>query len=127
MAIKVNANKLIKRLDCYRGGCDESYYIGFNAAIDRAIEIVESEVKKAKAKKKAKKGKQAQVIPIQNTLVHEMCPYCENEVVISWDVDADGYEIYCPCCGKQMKLCQACQDRGYECDVDSHECCHEPH
>lgn len=110
MAIKVNANKLIKRLDCYRGGCVESYYIGFNAAIDRAVEIVESEAKKAKAKKKAKKASKPEVIPIQNTLVHEVCPYCENEVVISWDVDADGYEIYCPCCGKKMKLSSALYD-----------------
>lgn len=96
MAIKIKANKLIKRLDCYRDGCDETYYIGFNAAIDRAVEIVESEAKKAKAKKKAKRTNKSDTIHAK------------------WEISSDGYYPYCSSCkgrpeGKEMtRYCPNC-------------------
>lgn len=38
----------------------------------------------------------------------EICPHCEREITVNWDTEHDGYRIYCPSCGKQMMLCDAC-------------------
>lgn len=41
--------------------------------------------------------------------VTEVCPHCEEEVTLSWDVNLMGYQIYCPKCGKKMLLCSECE------------------
>ena len=47
----------------------------------------------------------------------EPCPHCANEVVLHWDVEKDGYEVYCPYCGFPMMLCSMCDARdGSVCD-----------
>lgn len=28
------------------------------------------------------------------TEVTEMCPHCQNEVTVQWNVEKDGYELY---------------------------------
>jgi hypothetical protein len=38
----------------------------------------------------------------------EVCPYCDSENIIQWDVEKDGYVIKCSQCGKEMMLCDAC-------------------
>lgn len=38
----------------------------------------------------------------------EMCPNCGNEVAVWWDMQKDGYQIFCPHCGKPMMLCSMC-------------------
>nr|DAW40883.1 MAG TPA: putative cytoplasmic protein [Caudoviricetes sp.] len=42
----------------------------------------------------------------------EYCPECEREVSVYWDVEEDGYKIYCPSCGSRLMLCDACTHRG---------------
>ena len=50
----------------------------------------------------------------------EQCPECDNEVWLKWDVERDGYTIYCPYCGYRMKLCSMCDVRdGGKCDWNS--------
>ena len=125
MSIKIKVNKLINKLHA-EGGCGskpDTYGAGWDDAIDRAIEIVEEmaeeaietkfERKKAEAVLKVGriKDEDPEVIPIQNTLVSELCPECDTEITVSWDVDTDGFEIFCPNCGKPMVLCSACHDR----------------
>lgn len=47
----------------------------------------------------------------------EQCPHCENEVMLHWDVEKDGYEVYCPYCGFPIMLCSMCDVRdGTVCD-----------
>ena len=47
----------------------------------------------------------------------EMCPHCEREVKIRWNIIDDGFKAYCPHCGKRLMLCDACQHRyGEYCD-----------
>ena len=54
----------------------------------------------------------------------EQCPYCENEVALHWDVEKDGYQIFCPNCGKPMMLCSMCDARdGRICDWKEGEGC----
>ena len=40
--------------------------------------------------------------------VIEVCPECDAENEIVWDVETMGYEAYCPVCGAQMLLCDEC-------------------
>ena len=42
-------------------------------------------------------------------IVTEVCPHCEAEVEMRWNVAADGYKAFCPHCGKRLMLCDACQ------------------
>ena len=52
--------------------------------------------------------------------VVEQCSECGNEVWLKWDVERDGYTIYCPYCGYRMKLCSMCDVRdGGKCDWNS--------
>ena len=51
--------------------------------------------------------------------VTEVCPYCESEVTLHWNVKDRGYKAYCPVCGKKLMLCSACHDNGYGCDYNS--------
>ena len=52
--------------------------------------------------------------------VVEQCPECGNEVWLKWDVERDGYTIYCPDCGYRMKLCSMCDvTDGGKCDWNS--------
>ncbi len=48
-------------------------------------------------------GKEVEVV--------EMCPECGTEVRMFWDIEAFGYEAFCPVCGHHLMLCD--------------ECCHE--
>lgn len=43
----------------------------------------------------------------RNTIV-EVCPHCECEIEMVWDVDVMGYEAFCPVCGKNLLLCDEC-------------------
>ena len=41
--------------------------------------------------------------------VTEWCGNCENEVEIhGWDTDRDGFQAFCPHCGKPLMLCDEC-------------------
>ena len=57
---------------------------------------------------------------VEDNDVAEQCPECGNEVWLKWDVERDGYTIYCPHCGCRMKLCSMCDVRdGGKCDWNS--------
>lgn len=66
--------------------------------------------------------------------VTEVCPNCEAEVTMVWDVKQDGYQAFCPYCGKQLMLCDACRHDGpdgkptSECDYcsETDSCKHNP-
>ena len=40
--------------------------------------------------------------------ITEMCPYCGEESTIKWDIESQGYQIFCPVCGEAMMLCSMC-------------------
>lgn len=50
--------------------------------------------------------------------VTEVCPHCEREVTMTWDVLTDGFKAFCPFCGGRLMLCDECQ----HCEVDP-VCC----
>lgn len=50
--------------------------------------------------------------------IFEMCPNCDTEIGVVWDVEVDGYGVYCPHCGKKMMLCSMC-DNHDKCDWKS--------
>lgn len=58
--------------------------------------------------------------------VCEYCNNCETEVVMEWDVETYGYEVYCPFCGARLMLCDECMHQNGElddrCDYDSATC-----
>ena len=55
--------------------------------------------------------------------VTEFCPHCEREITLTWDVKEDGYQIYCPNCGKVMMLCSMCDGTdGGVCDWTENGC-----
>lgn len=54
----------------------------------------------------------------------EMCPHCQNEVTVQWNVEKDGYELYCPYCGFPVMLCSMCDARdGKVCDWEEIKGC----
>lgn len=52
--------------------------------------------------------------------VTEVCPYCEAEVTMQWNVQQNGYKAFCPHCGNRLMLCDEClhRDGGGGCDYD---------
>lgn len=53
--------------------------------------------------------------------VYEVCPHCDNEVGLFWDVEADGLHAFCPYCGERLMLCSECSATTdhTKCDYDS--------
>jgi hypothetical protein len=64
--------------------------------------------------------------------VTEMCPNCDREVTMEWDVSVDGYKATCPHCGGRLMLCDECRhpNGGFcdKCDFDAKTdtCKHNP-
>lgn len=48
------------------------------------------------------------VVTDHDVYVTEICPHCENEVTLEWNVSKKGYQIFCPECGEKMLLCSMC-------------------
>lgn len=62
-----------------------------------------------------------------NTVI-ELCPHCEKEVEMIWNVEVHGYKAFCPYCGERLMLCDECQHPNGEycggCDYSSlGDCC----
>lgn len=57
----------------------------------------------------------------------EVCPHCDTEVTIMWDVKAQGYRATCPNCGEELMLCDACMhsddNEGMHCDWSEERGC----
>lgn len=47
--------------------------------------------------------------------VTELCPHCDSEVTLIWNLEEDGYQIHCPRCGAKIMLCSMCPMQ-YRCD-----------
>lgn len=58
----------------------------------------------------------------------EVCPHCEAEVTVVWDVEKQGYQTTCPNCGKKIMLCDACfhseDNGGMRCDWSEENGCY---
>lgn len=60
----------------------------------------------------------------ESELITEMCPHCETEATVCWDVSKDGYQIFCPYCGRPIMLCSMCDARdGAVCDWEEEKGC----
>jgi hypothetical protein len=65
------------------------------------------------------------VLPRIGSEVTEVCPNCDSEVTMTWDVGTLGYKAHCPVCGGRLMLCDMCHHRGKDgafvddCDYDS--------
>lgn len=61
------------------------------------------------------------ITPQNEYEVTEVCPHCESEVTIIWNVKTMGYKAFCPVCGECLMLCNEClhaeDGRGF-CDYD---------
>lgn len=44
--------------------------------------------------------------------VTEVCPHCENEIEMVWNVNDRGYKAFCPVCGQRLMLCDECAHCG---------------
>ena len=49
--------------------------------------------------------------------IYELCPHCNAEVSVLWDMASQGYLTRCPSCGKRLLLCSECVNRD-GCDYD---------
>lgn len=50
--------------------------------------------------------------------VTEMCPHCDNEITLMWNLD-NGLKAYCPVCGNRLMLCSLCETHGFDCDYNT--------
>ena len=56
-------------------------------------------------------------------VIYELCPHCNVESAILWDITAQGYITKCPSCGKQLLLCSECVNHeGCDYDQESDLC-----
>lgn len=52
----------------------------------------------------------------EQDFVTEVCPHCGNENTVCWNVEKDGYVMYCPKCGERIMLCSECRYLDSGCD-----------
>lgn len=51
--------------------------------------------------------------------VNEVCPHCESEIEMTWNIDAQGFKAFCPVCGGRLMLCGECMHTKVgDCDYD---------
>lgn len=55
---------------------------------------------------------------VTDYLVTEVCPYCESEIEMRWNVKEQGYKAICPVCGNRLMLCDECRQAGGVCDYN---------
>ena len=44
----------------------------------------------------------------KQTEVTELCPHCDREATIMWNLEEDGMKAFCPYCGNRLMLCAYC-------------------
>ena len=44
-------------------------------------------------------------------MIVEVCPHCNREAYMRWNVEDDGYVAHCPYCGEPLLLCDECIHR----------------
>ncbi len=55
----------------------------------------------------------------------EVCPNCEREVSMQWDVQIDGFKAFCPYCRGRLMLCDECLHESGEAEGGSCDYCRE--
>lgn len=55
--------------------------------------------------------------------IDELCPHCDKEISVEWDIEENGYVAICPACNRPLKLCSMCiyvEQAG--CNCNDNEC-----
>lgn len=84
----------------------------WNRAIDLCMNIINAHISRENTPEITRSSRDNEVT--------ECCPHCDREITVSWDVEQDGYQIFCPNCGEPIMLCSMC-DRG-PCDWTENGC-----
>lgn len=72
----------------------------WNRAIDLCMNIINAHISSENTPKITRSS--------QDSEVTECCPHCDREITVSWNVEQDGYQIFCPNCGEPIMLCSMC-------------------
>lgn len=72
----------------------------WNRAIDLCMNIINAHISRENTPKITRSS--------QDSEVTECCPHCDREITVSWNVEQDGYQIFCPNCGEPIMLCSMC-------------------
>ena len=51
-------------------------------------------------------------------ILSEYCSHCEQEFNVEWDINVDGWIVYCPHCGKPTYMCNMCSPDNYQCGTE---------
>lgn len=83
------------------------------SVLERVYEIIEPCAKAAKTLPELEELLSRENTPeitrsSQDNEVTEYCPHCDREITVSWNVEQDGYQIFCPNCGEPIMLCSMC-------------------
>lgn len=95
------------------------------SVLERAHEIIETCAKAARTLPELEEllsrenGPEITRSPRDND-VTEYCPHCDREITVSWNVEQDGYQIFCPNCGETIMLCSMCDQK--PCDWTENGC-----
>ncbi|MFA6848744.1 MAG: hypothetical protein WCS30_00160 [Selenomonadaceae bacterium] len=89
-----------------------------------ALIVEMREIKVKLSRLKQLQAENAQLRKQRDDIVNvvEMCPHCDNEIEMAWDVDLYGYKAYCPVCGNRLMLCDECLHNENIKGVDSGYC-----
>ena len=72
----------------------------WNRAIDLCMNIINAHISSENTPKITRSS--------QDSEVTECCPHCDREITVSWNVEQDGYQIFCTNCGEPIMLCSMC-------------------
>lgn len=72
----------------------------WNRAIDLCMNIINAHISRENTPEITRSSRDNEVT--------ECCPHCDREITVLWDVEQDGYQIFCPNCGETIMLCSMC-------------------
>ena len=51
-------------------------------------------------------------------ILTEVCSNCDKEFSVEWDINANGWIVFCPHCGKQNFMCNMCDPNNLQCGTN---------
>jgi len=83
--------------------------------LKKQMEAVSRLTKERRENRSEIKRLRRMVASLEDGYVVEWCHYCENQIVMLWNLEKDGLSAFCPVCGHRMMLCDSCKG---ECDYN---------
>ena len=52
-------------------------------------------------------------------ILTEVCSHCDKEFSVEWDINVNGWIVFCPHCGNKTYMCNMCEPDNMQCNTNN--------